>query len=323
MEEKIIWGIIGCGDVAEVKSGPAFQKCNHSELLAVMRRNGALAKDFANRHKVPLWYDNAEGLLANPEINAVYVATPPASHLYYAIRALKAGKHVYLEKPMVLSVQESKQLELAVSKSERKLVVAHYRRLLPMYIKIKELLEENAIGKIQYVDLKFLQSFSMNPEGNWRLNPEVSGGGHFHDMAPHQIDLMYYFFGDFDIVKGVSNNTSNQNSVNDTVNGIIRFKNDIQFQGLWAFASPKFLEKDNCTIYGEKGTILFSFYKDELLLKTQRNKEVFNFINPVHIQQPMIQETVNYFLGFKLNPCSVEEGTIVIKAIEQLTNEKN
>jgi len=114
MTDKIIkWGIIGCGDVAEVKSGPAFQKCNNSELLAVMRRNGSLAEDFAKRHNVPLWFDNADNLLANPDVNAVYIATPPSSHLYYALKALEAGKDVYLEKPMVLSEQEAVALEQA------------------------------------------------------------------------------------------------------------------------------------------------------------------------------------------------------------------
>lgn len=317
--EKITWGIIGCGDVAEVKSGPAFQKCEYSELLAVMRRNGALAKDFAQRHQVPIWYDNAELLLSNPKINAVYIATPPNTHLEYAAKALEAGKHVYLEKPMVLSEFEAKQLEITVQKSDKKLVVAHYRRFLPMYLKIKELLSKKTIGNIHNVAIRFLQNFDSNPKNNWRLQPEVSGGGHFHDMAPHQIDLLYYFFGEFEAIKGQASNKSGKNLTDDTINGIIKFKNNIDFQGLWSFISPKFLEKDLCTIYGEKGIITFSFYKDEMTLTTDYVHEKFKFNNPENIQQPMIQQTINYFLGKNLNPCPVSEGTIVIKALEQLT----
>ena len=141
--EAINWGIIGCGDVAEVKSGPAFQNCSNSKLLAVMRRNGDLARDFAERHQVPLWYDDADKLLENTDINAVYIATPPSTHLEFALKALRSGKDVYLEKPMVLSNKEASVLKNAVNKSKQKLVMAHYRRFLPMYLKVKDLVDEN------------------------------------------------------------------------------------------------------------------------------------------------------------------------------------
>lgn len=94
---KINWGIIGCGDVAEIKSGPAFQRIEHSELHMVMRRNAAKAKDFAQRHKVPHWTNNADEILLSEDINAIYIATPPSTHLNYALQALNQGKHVYLE----------------------------------------------------------------------------------------------------------------------------------------------------------------------------------------------------------------------------------
>tara|TARA_R110002096_G_scaffold9533_7_gene37637 strand:- start:6328 stop:7296 length:969 start_codon:yes stop_codon:yes gene_type:complete len=320
MVERIInWGIIGCGDVAEVKSGPAFQKCDNSELLAVMRRNGDLAKDFAERHKVPLWFDNVDELLENPDINAVYVATPPSTHLDYALKALKAGKDVYLEKPMVLSAEEAIILKTAVNNSEQKLVVAHYRRFLPMYIQVKRLLKSNAIGDVKFVDLRFLQPFNFNSKATWRLDQEVSGGGYFHDLAPHQLDLMYYFFGNYKEAKGISVNQSGLNTVDDTVNGLIGFENGVQFRGMWSFAIPKYLEEDRCVIYGEEGTIELSFYEEQLKLNSKKINKEFNFKNPVNIQQPMIQETVNYFLGKRSNPCPVEDGVLVINLMEAFT----
>ena len=291
---SVVWGIIGCGDVVEVKSGPAFQQCSNSQLLAVMRRNGELAQDFAKRHNVPFWYDDADQLLANPDINAVYIATPPSSHLEYALKALLAGKHVYIEKPMVLSSTQALKLQEAASTSNNKLVVAHYRRFLPIYIKVKELLDENAIGDIKFVDLKFLQHHNFNSKANWRLDEKVLEGGYFHDIAPHQIDLMYHFFGNYVSAKGISVNQSKMNKVDDTVNGIISFKNGIQFRGMWSFAMPKYLEEDRCVIYGEKGTIEFSFYKVQLKLNSNGETKFFNFNNPLNIQQPMIQETFNY-----------------------------
>lgn len=319
VDDKIVWGIIGCGDVAEVKSGPAFQKCENSKLLAVMRRDSNLAQDFAQRHNVPLWYDDANTLLANPDINAVYIATPPSTHLEYSLKAIAAGKNVYLEKPMVLSNDEAKKLEDAVNKSEVKLVVAHYRRFLPMYVKVKELLELNTIGKVNYVDITFLQPFDFNSKATWRLNANVSGGGYFHDIAPHQIDLMYHFFGDYTLAKGIAVNQSKIHDVVDMVNGIISFKNNIQFRGIWSFAIPKDLQQDKCTIYGEDGTLEFSFYEEELKFKKANKSKVFNFKNPVNIQQPLIQETVNYFLGKRSNPCPVKDGTLVTTIMEAFT----
>lgn len=319
MVKTIKWAIIGCGDVSELKSGPAFQKSDNSELLAVMRRNGDLARDFAMRHKVPLWYDNAKELLSNPDINAVYIATPPSSHLDYTIRALKAGKDVYLEKPMVLSKKEANQLCEIVSNSDNKVVVAHYRRFLPMYIKVKKLLDNEVIGPVKYIDLRFLQPFDFNSKATWRLDEAVSGGGYFHDLAPHQLDLMYYFFGEYTNVKGMAVNQSKINNVDDMVNGLINFRNNIQFRGIWSFAIPKYLAEDNCTIYGENGTISFSFYEETLKLETKVQSEVFNFKNPENIQQPLIQETVNYFLGKRNNPCPVEDGALVISIMEEFT----
>lgn len=318
-KSTVVWGIIGCGDVAEVKSGPAFQKCNNSELLAVMRRDADKAKDFAKRHNVPLWYDNAEELLDNPDITSVYIATPPSTHLSLSLKALQAGKDVYLEKPMVLSVEESDALIEAVNNSNNKLVVAHYRRFLPMYIKVKELLEANIIGAINYTDLRFLQPYNFNSKATWRLNSTISGGGYFHDIAPHQIDLMYHFFGDVESIKGVSVNQSGRHEVDDMVNGLVSFKNNVQFRGIWSFDIPKYLEEDKCTIYGENGMIEFSFYEDELTLTLKEKKETFNFKNPINIQQPMIQETVNYFLGKRNNPCPVEDGALVISIMETFT----
>ncbi|MCH5718015.1 Gfo/Idh/MocA family protein [Niabella hibiscisoli] len=199
MTQQINWGIIGCGDVTEVKSGPAFNKVPNSKLIAVMRRNAEKAADYAQRHGVPKWYSNADELISDPEINAVYIATPPNTHAAYTMAALLAGKPVYVEKPMAMNAAEAQQMfDYAVEK-DVKLCVAHYRRMQPMFLKIKSLIDSAAIGEIRFVQLQLLQSPSANliarSEENWRTNPALSGGGLFHDLAPHQIDLMLYLFG--------------------------------------------------------------------------------------------------------------------------------
>lgn len=315
------WGIIGCGDVAEIKSGPAFQKVKNSKLIAVMRRNAEKAKDFAKRHQVPFWYDSVDELLNNPTINAVYIATPPSTHLEMVKKCLLAKKFVYLEKPMTLNFSEAEELDEIVTKND-KVVIAHYRRRLPAFEKVKELIDSNSIGKIVYADIQILQSKNNNiiakTETNWRLNPEISGGGYFHDIAPHQIDLMYHYFGEIKSAKGYAASLTNTN-VDDIVNGIIEFKNGIQFRGIWNFNVAEKDIKDECKVYGEKGTITFSFYDEKVFLSTDELEEVFNFTNPKHIQQPMITQTVNYFLDTDKNPCSIKEGLTVMKIMELFT----
>ena len=317
----IKWGIIGCGDVAEVKSGPAFQKVANSELVAVMRRNTKKAKDFALRHSVPYYYDCVDDIINHPEINALYIATPPSTHLEIAKKCIAADKFVYIEKPMVLNAIEAEELANLV-KENNKIVVAHYRRNLPAFQKVKELLETHRIGKVHFSDIQILQS--PNPsiiaktESDWRLNPEKSGGGYFHDIAPHQIDLMYYFFGNIKNAKGFASSSQN-NKIADIVNGIIAFENGVQFRGIWNFTASEKDIKDECKIYGENGTISFSFYGEKVILISNNKKKVFSFNNPIHVQQPMIAQTVNYFLAKTKNPCNVKEGLEVMKIMDLFT----
>ncbi|MDT0678628.1 Gfo/Idh/MocA family protein [Autumnicola musiva] len=315
--EKVSWGIIGCGVVAEVKSGPAFQNCKNSELFAVMRRNGKKAEDFARRHKVPYWYDNVEELLQDNRINAVYIATPPSSHLNYTLQAIEAGKHIYLEKPMALSVAEAEQIRNALKGRENKLTVAHYRRKLPAFLKVKELLAANRIGVVRFADVKILQSSEAkiiaNTEENWRVDPEISGGGYFYDLAPHQLDLMFHYFGEIAEMRGFSKNQAKLYPANDIVQGIISFRSGIQFRGIWAFNISEKDNTDNCTIYGCKGQLSFSFFGDRVSLKSVAGNEDFHFKPIEHVQGPMIQATVEYFMDKNTNPCSVEEGLEVMK----------
>ncbi len=319
-----MWGIIGCGDVAEVKSGPAFQKIANSELLAVMRRNANKAKDFAERHQVPFWYDSVENLLENPEINTVYIATPPSSHLEITLKAIEAEKHVYLEKPMALSAEEAETILKALEKSTTKLTVAHYRRKLPAFLKVGELLERQVIGQIRFAEIKILQppksSLIADSEDNWRIKPSISGGGYFHDLAPHQLDLMISFFGEINDFRGFSSNQQNLYKADDIINGIISFKSGVQFSGLWCFNISEKDKKDQCIIYGSKGSISFSFFGDKVSINSQTGKEVLHFDTIPHIQQPMIQAAVEYFLGKANNPCSAEDGLSVMKVIDRFCN---
>ena len=203
----INWGIIGCGDVTEKKSGPAFNKIAGSSLMAVMRRDAQKAADYAHRHGVPNWYSHADEMMGQEDLNAIYVATPPSSHADYAIAALNNGFNVYIEKPVTRNAVEARKIAEVVKKYPgQKLTVAHYRRALPMFLKVKQLLADKLIGEVRTVQIRMWQSrkpaLVANVADNWRVQPELSGGGYFHDLAPHQLDLMLFYFGEPEYYSG-------------------------------------------------------------------------------------------------------------------------
>jgi len=320
--EEINWGIIGCGDVTEVKSGPAFNKVSNSKLIAVMRRDAEKAKDYAIRHQVPKWYANVDELINDPAINAIYIATPPSSHTEYALKAIAAGKSVYVEKPMALSYNDGKQMVDAANASGVKLVIAHYRRQQPFFLKIKSLIDENSIGNIRLANLSFLQPSNNDviakSAANWRIDPSISGGGLFHDMAPHQLDLMLYFFGEVERCIGLSTSTTNS-LADDLVTGQIQFKNNVIFNGSWCFNVAKADTIDQCDIYGESGKISFPIFGNQLNL-TQNDKTTTYEAEPLaHVQQPMIAKVVAYFLGKAENPCSGETALETMKLLDAFT----
>jgi predicted dehydrogenase len=323
--KKINWGIIGCGDVTEIKSGPAFNKVKNSSLVAVMRRDANKAKDYAFRHHVPKWYADASGLINDPDVNAIYIATPPSSHEEYAIAAISAGKPVYVEKPMTMSFASANKMAKAAKEKNIKLSVAHYRREIPLFKKIKTLLDEKLIGDIRFIKLELYKKPVSNEELNipmraWRVDTAVAGGGLFHDLAPHQLDLMYYFFGETEKASGIAVNQGRLYSADDMVTGNILFRNGAVFSGTWCFNVAAADEKDNCEIFGSNGKISFSVFEMKNIIVSVNGKtDILSFEGLQHVQQPMIEKVVEYFLDKGPNPCSADEGAEVMRVMDQFT----
>lgn len=318
--QTISWGIIGCGNVTEKKSGPAFNKVPNSKPVAVMRRDTEKAQDYARRHGVPKWYDNADGLINDPEINAIYVATPPAYHEDYTIQALIAGKFVYVEKPVTTSVASLKRMIEAEKIYGGKVCVAHYRRALPYFNEIKKVMDTGLIGKIKLVNLKMFQPYKTEliakTDYNWRVVPGISGGGLFFDLAPHQLDILIWLLGDPVSYSGVSVNQADIYEAEDAVTGNILFPNDVLFSGNWCFTMPEYLQEDSCEIIGEKGTIKFPVFGNQFEVINPVDSKTFDFLQPEHIQQPMIQKVVDYFLDHGENPCSANEALKSMQVME-------
>ncbi len=318
--DSIRWGIIGCGDVTEVKSGPAFSKIPGSTLVAVMRRDGEKARDYAQRHKVPKWYTDAAALINDPEINAIYVATPPDSHEEYTIKALKAGKSVYVEKPMSTTLDSCIRMKDVANQTGGKLTIAHYRRALPMFLRVKELLTQAVIGDIRTVRLSMLQpdksGMIAKATSNWRVNPSIAGAGLFYDLAPHQLDLIVFFFGTPVATSGMCANQAGLYSAEDVVTGLIHLPNDVLFTGQWCFTTDPAQEEDSIVITGSKGSISFPVFGYTISVQTGKEENRYEFIPPQHIQQPMIEKIVRYFSGKDENPCSADQAILSMRIME-------
>jgi predicted dehydrogenase len=294
---QVNWGIIGCGNVTERKSGPAFNKVEGSRLVAVMRRDGEKAKDYAIRHNVPAWYSNAEDLINNPDINAVYIATPPSSHADYAIRAMESGKAVYVEKPMASSYQECIKIYEASKRTGQPLFIAYYRRFLPYFIKIKEIIESGELGSVLYFKADFhmeARPEDFTPETlPWRVIPEIAGAGYFYDLACHQLDLFEWFFGNATEVSGTSYNRRGLYKAEDTVFATVKYNSGVPFSGQWCFAAAKNEHTDSIKIFGTRGSLEFSTF-DFTPIKLHTALKTVEFLpeNPENIQYWFIKNMV-------------------------------
>ena len=296
----IRWGIIGCGDVTEVKSGPGLQKASHSQLVAVMRRTGALARDYAQRHGVPRWYDSADALIRDPEVDAVYIATPPASHKEYTLQCAQAGKPVYVEKPMARTFAECQAMIHACRNVGVPLFVAYYRRALTRFLKVKELIDTRAIGEVRFVTITLYQP-GVAPELAaqhlpWRVNPEVAGGGLFVDLASHMLDVLDYLLGPICSVAGFASNQAHRYPAEDIVTGTFMFESGVHGVGTWCFTG--FGRCDRTEIVGTGGKITYSTFDAQPVTVTTPNAETeYAFTYPLHIQQPLIQTVVDELNG--------------------------
>lgn len=322
--KTIRWGIIGCGDVAEVKSGPGFYKADHSTLVAVMRRNGALARDFAQRHNVPRWHDNAEDIIGAPDIDAVYIATHTESHHDYALRCASAGKAVYVEKPMAMDHAQCQDMVSAARRHGVPLWVGYYRRALPRFLKVKELVESGAIGAVRLVSSRQFARLIDPSKGDvplaWRMDAALSGGGLFFEGSCHTLDFLDFVFGPIADVRGFAANVGGTYKGEDLVTCSYRFASGIQGNGTWFFAADHDYEMNE--IAGEKGRIQFSTSQPvPIRLLRGDSVEEIPAGDPPHVHQPLIQTIVDEMNGKSACPSTGESAARTALVMDKILAE--
>ncbi len=322
----IRWGIIGCGDVAEVKSGPAFYKIDGSKLVAVMRRNGEKARDYAQRHGVPKWYDCADALIRDPDVEAVYVATPPSSHGAYAISVMQAGKPVYVEKPMALNAIECERMIQTSQTTGVPLFVAYYRRSLPYFVTVKDLITSGAIGNVRFVKIELYlppDAKEIDPaNSDWRVLPEISGGGRFVDLGCHQLDFLDYVLGPIVSAQGKAANQAGYYPAEDIVAASFRFESGAIGSGLWCFTVSKTQCADRMIFVGEYGQLMCSgFAQTPIRVETAEGCEEYSPDWPQHVQQPLIQSVVDELQGQGRCPSTGVSAARTTRVIDEILHE--
>ncbi|MFH5836499.1 Gfo/Idh/MocA family protein [Proteiniclasticum sp. C24MP] len=288
--KNITFGIIGCGDVTEKKSGPAFQKLPHTTLKWVMRRNEEKLKDYARRHRIEHYTTDYKEILEDPEVDAVYIATPPYMHKFYTIEAAKHKKDVYVEKPMALSVEECVEM-MEVCKAEGvKLFAAYYRRSQKKFRTVKELLGNHEIGEIRSFHYHYVNPLPQhNPDRAWLYDPKISGGGQLYDVGSHMMDMILYLFGDVGYAKGISRNQAKVLEVEDNTSGILLFRNGVQGTVQLTFNGK--VNEDQMVITGSEGTLKFSIMNNEPLEIIKPNGiDEISFEELEHVQMPLISD---------------------------------
>ena len=296
--KQIGWGFIGCGEVTEKKSGPAFNEVPGSSVVAVMSRNEAKAKSYAKRHNIKRWYTDPQELIDDPNVNAVYIATPPSSHATFAIMAMKAGKPVYIEKPLAASYEDCARINRISEITGVPCFVAYYRRYLPYFQKVKGIINSGAIGTIVNVQIRFSvppRDLDYQDSHNlpWRLQPDIAGGGYFYDLAPHQLDLL-------------------QDKAEDSISASFFFENGLPGSGSWCFVGHQSAKEDCIEVIGDKGMLSFSVYNyDPIQLVTSAGRTNIVVPNPSYVQLPIIRSVIEHLQGIGVCQCTSVSATPV------------
>lgn len=318
------WGFIGCGEVTEKKSGPAFSEIEGSSVVAVMSRHERNARSYAERHGILKWYTDAQELIDDPDVNAVYVATPPSSHATYAIMAMKAGKPVYVEKPLAASYEDCARINRVSEETGVPCFVAYYRRYLPYFQKVKDIIDQAVLGTVINVQVRFAVpprelDYSQNGTLPWRLQPDIAGGGYFYDLAPHQLDLLQHLFGVIIEARGIRANRGGLYAAEDTVSACFEFEGGLPGSGSWCFVAHDSAREDNIEIIGDRGSLSFSVFDYKpIRLHTCDGEEQIMVPNPPYVQFPLIRNVCEHLQGIGLCTCSSVSATPVNWVLDRI-----
>ncbi len=305
--QQVRWGFIGCGEVTE-KSGAAFSMVRHSQVVAVMNQDEEVARSYAQRYNIAKWYTDPQAIIGDEEVNAVYIATPPSTHATFAIMAMKAGKPVYIEKPMAASYDDCLRINRISRETGVPCFVAYYRRYLPYFDKVRELVNSNMIGRVMNIQVRFAQPAQdldyQSTSQPWRVQSDTAGGGFFYDLASHQLDILQDIFGCILEAGGYTDNLQQRYNTPDTISACFKFESGIPGSGSWCFVAHDSAKVDRIEVIGDKGQICFSIFTYEpITLFTTAGREEFPVSPPDYAQLPLITAVIEHLQGKAICTC--------------------
>ena len=289
----IRWGLIGCGDVARKRVADAIQNETNSQLMAACRRDQTRLDEFCDTFAVERRYTNADQLIKDRDIDAVYIATPVKEHLPQTLAAARAGKHVLVEKPMAMTVAECDQMFDACGNAGVKLGVAYYRRFYPVVHRIQELLQSGEIGEPLAVSAVTATPMHMQPgeEGYWRAILEDGGGGALMDIGSHRINVFLHLFGEVTSVKAICETVAAPYQADDTALLLLKFQSGVTGTLQCHFGAP--FDPDEFSIIGTEGRIKVSPLNGEVLVIEKGNGQETELHPPAdNLCAPLIADFV-------------------------------
>jgi predicted dehydrogenase len=291
LTRRVGWGLVGCGDISRRRVAPALRDLDNCELVAVSRADSARAESFASEFGAKRWHADWHGLVEDPVVEAVYVATPVHLHAEQAVAAAEAGKHVLCEKPMALTVAECERMNAAAAGNGVRLGVAYYRRFYPAVERVREILESGEIGVPVVAQVNAFERFDPEPghPRRWLLDKRQSGGGPMFDFGSHRIEVLVNLFGAAAAVQGLSSNALFERDVEDTACALIRFRRGTQAVLSVTHAARE--PQDTLEIFGSEGSVRVEVLNEgRLRVRSKGGERVESHPPHANLHQPLIDD---------------------------------
>jgi predicted dehydrogenase len=291
LTRRVGWGLVGCGDIARRRVAPALRDLDNCELVAVSRADAARAGSFAAEFGAKRWHAGWRELLEDPEVEAVYVATPVRLHAGQAVAAAEAGKHVLCEKPMALTAAECERMNAAAEANGVLLGVAYYRRFYPAVEKVKQILESGEIGVPVVAQVNAFERFDPAPDHprRWLLDKRQSGGGPMFDFGCHRVEVLLNLFGDVKAVKGLATNVLFGREVEDTACALLQFERGTQ--GVISVTHAARDPQDTLEIFGSEGSVRVDVLNEgRLCVSTEDGHSLQSHPPHANLHQPLVED---------------------------------
>ena len=252
--KKVKWGVIGAGGIADRRTIPGMMIAQNAELVAVMDVDEEAAKRVAEKYEVGKHYVSDADLLADPDVEAVYIASPVFMHAQQVAEAAQTGKHVLCEKPLAMTLKEAQEVAEVVAGSGIKFAEGYMMRFNTLHQKAKELIDEGALGDLVFGRAQ-LSCWYPDMPGAWRQAPKLGGGGALIDMACHCYDLLRMFMGEIVEVVAFCDTLTFDYKVEDSSTTLLRFESGAHGVVDAFFNVPDAAGQDRLELYGNKGSI--------------------------------------------------------------------